>query len=314
MPEQTAILLPVYNDQASLRILLEEIAKAGPDISASHVFIVNDGSTENDWALTQHPFPIQIIHLVRNLGHQRAIAIGLSHIAARGDINHVIVMDSDGEDRPSDIPALLAESRLKNRIIFASRRNRSNGLAFMMWYRLFRFSFYWLTGHRISFGNFSCIPGAALGTLVHYPELWSHYSGTVIRSGLPFDSIPINRGRRYAGESRMSFTSLVWHGFGALSVFIEKISTRVAVASFLLMLLALFALGVILVTRLATDLAIPGWASTLGSSMLIILLVSFVLSLMSVFIFLSSQSYQKIVPARHYTDYILKTESARHES
>ena len=64
----------------------------------------------------------------------------------------------------------------------------------------------------------------------------------------------------------------------------------------------------ILIIKTTTTMAIPGWASTLGSSMIIILLISFIISLFSIFIYLSTQTQRKFIPAMHYHDYILQTE------
>ena len=48
------------------------------------------------------------MRLAVNLGLERAIAVGLSLVAERSDIDAVLVMDCDGEDRPADITALVA--------------------------------------------------------------------------------------------------------------------------------------------------------------------------------------------------------------
>jgi polyisoprenyl-phosphate glycosyltransferase len=46
-----------------------------------------------------------VIKLKRNVGHQRAIAIGLNYVADHHpDIACTVVMDSDGEDTPSIYP------------------------------------------------------------------------------------------------------------------------------------------------------------------------------------------------------------------
>ena len=49
-----------------------------------------------------------IIRLRRNVGHQRAIAVGLGFVADElQDADRIVVMDSDGEDLPATIHALL---------------------------------------------------------------------------------------------------------------------------------------------------------------------------------------------------------------
>lgn len=311
---ELTILLPYFNEADSLQRLLADIDATIPAEMAARILLVNDGSTEPLPTRLPTRIPIDCIHLVRNLGHQKAIAVGLSYIHRHIPTDHVLVMDSDGEDIPADIIKLVgAQRQYADKLIFSTRGKRGNGLRFKMGYFVYRLAFRWLTGRKMSFGNFSCLPVSQLSRLIYYPELWSHYPGTVIRSGLPYHTIALDRGRRYAGESKMSFTQLVLHGLGAMSVFLEKIITRLAIGSFLLMCLALVSIAGIFVTRFATNLAIPGWASTLSSSMLIILLVSFLISLMAVFFYLASQTQQKIIPAVHYQDYILAHEKLNHE-
>jgi len=107
----------------------------------------------------------------------------------------------------------------------------------------------------------------------------------------------------------MNFTALLLHGFGSLTVFLEIIITRVAILSFLLMFISAASIVCIFLIKTFSNLAIPGWASTLGSSMFIILLMSFIISLIAIFIYLSTQSQKKFIPALHYKDYILNTET-----
>ena len=47
------------------------------------------------------------LYLRRNVGDQRAIAVGLMHLAAAHDAANVVVMDSDGEDKPESAGELL---------------------------------------------------------------------------------------------------------------------------------------------------------------------------------------------------------------
>lgn len=311
MPVSLSILMPVYNDEISMRIVLSDIEKElQTHLKYLKVFIVNDGSADWFFENTNSNFPIEVIHLVRNLGHQRAIATGLSFIKENYPGTNVIVMDSDGEDRVADINKLLATNeKWPVEIVFAARKSRANGRSFRLFYLLYKMSFYLLTGKKISFGNFAFIPFNALSKLVYYNEIWNNFPGGVMKSGLPYSFRPIQRGNRYAGKSQMNFTALLLHGLGAISVFLEIIITRIAIISFLLMLFAIAAIVSIVIIKLTTTLAIPGWASTFSSSMLIILLISFLISLIAIFIYLATQSQHKIIPALHYRDYILRTET-----
>ena len=164
---------------------------------------------------------VQIVRLYRNLGHQRAIAIGLSYIAKEVSCEKVIVMDADGEDAPKDINALVAASEQSpDRIVFAQRTKRQESFTFRFFYGIYKFIFRQLTGKVITFGNFSLIPQRRLQNLVRVSEIWNNFPGGIIRSRIPYVAIPTERGKRLAGESKMNFVSLVLHGLSTISVLI----------------------------------------------------------------------------------------------
>ena len=108
MTKTIAIVTPVLDDWRSFAALLGDISHqfTGAGL-AFRVYAVDDGSLAVfDPASVVLPadsciVSIEVIRLTVNLGHQRAIAVGLCTIADAGDIDGVLVMDSDGEDRPA---------------------------------------------------------------------------------------------------------------------------------------------------------------------------------------------------------------------
>ena len=118
------ILIPTFNDWESATLLLRGLdAVLRANVIAAEILLVNDGSTEPPPKLTATAGGLSILHLRRNLGHQRAIATGLVHVHQNIACDAVIVMDGDGEDKPEDIPRLLAESAAASgqAVIFAAR-------------------------------------------------------------------------------------------------------------------------------------------------------------------------------------------------
>src|SRR5262249_50615331 len=110
---------------------------------------------------------VQILELRRNLGHQRAIAIGLAYIHANEPCEAVIVMDGDGEDAPRDVPALIETYRKHggHKVVFARRSQRSEPLTFRAFYAMYRVLYKLMTGHEINVGNFSILPFEAVDRL-----------------------------------------------------------------------------------------------------------------------------------------------------
>jgi hypothetical protein len=310
--QHTIILCPLYNDEISFNIFAAEIEKQLNEISDEKFsfLIVNDGTHE---LKLQSKLPIIIIHLNRNIGHQKAIALGLAYAHHHLTFNQIIVMDCDGEDKPEDVVVLLDKARTDSRIIVAKRIRRQEGTTFQFFYRIYKLMFFILTGKRISFGNFMLLPKKAGDKIVHYSEIWNHLAGTIIKSKIPCISIETHRGKRYEGNSKMNFTDLLLHGLGAIGVFIEIIASRLLIFSLLMIAISVIAILIILFIKLFTVRAIPGWATTALSSMLIVLLQSFLLSLFTIFLYLSFQSQRKFIPALHFMDYVQSVEILSNE-
>lgn len=276
-------LTPVYNDWDSFKILIQKMESlyfSEPKTVIFQIIAVNDGSSEE---LTQEHFtkiPFSIINLKKNVGHQRAIAIGLQYINDQfTDFDYVIVLDSDGEDRPEDIISLIEKCNALNdrKIIFAQRKKRQESLLFKTGYFFYKQFFYFLTKQKINFGNFSCIPSLLLKKIVIQENLWNHYSGSIIQSKIPFDKVLLDRGKRYAGESKMNFTNLILHGLSSIAVYFDVLSIRILKFTFIGVFVCICSVLVVLYFKFFTDLSIPGWASNL-----ILLIFSLILQLSSV--------------------------------
>ena len=304
MAKTIAIVTPVLDDWASFAELTTEISDrfTGSDV-VFHIYAVDDGSAAPfDAADVVLPTgscvaSIEVILLATNLGHQRAIAIGLCSIADRNEIDAVVVMDSDGQDRPVDISALLAASaRHPRHVVFAGRAQRPESRVFRLWYRLYKLLFHVLTGQAIDFGNYCLMPVAAVRRLVHMPELWNNLAASVMRSRLPYMSVPTVRGSRCAGRSQMNFVALMVHGLSALSVYTDKIFVRVLLTAGLVAGLAGLAIVSVAAIRLSTDLAVPGWATTAVGDLLIVLLQILVIVIAASLTVLAGRSNRPIVP------------------
>lgn len=306
MTNHTIILIPVYNDGDSLNMLLAELQDKLTVFSDQKItcLVVDDGSTDHLHIKPVSAISVQVLHLQRNIGHQKAIAVGLAYIKENILCDKVLVMDADGEDRPEDAVALIKSSAdHSDKIIFAQRKSRQEGKGFRFFYRLYKIAFRVLTGKKIAFGNFMLIPKELLDKAVYYSEIWNHIAAGIVKTELPYTAIITDRGKRYSGKSKMNFHSLFLHGLGAIAVFIEVIASRLLIVSLILITISVLAILSLFGIKAFTDFAIPGWTSTVASAMLIILLQSFLLSLFTIFLYLSSQSQRKFIPAHHYKDY-----------
>lgn len=103
-----SIVVPVYNEEESLRALCGELADVASDVPFElQVIFVDDGSTDRSWdvirsLVDQWPWA-EAIRLRRNFGKAAALSAGFRQ--ARGDF--VATMDADLQDDPHEIPRLL---------------------------------------------------------------------------------------------------------------------------------------------------------------------------------------------------------------
>jgi len=308
------ICIPAYNDWESVTVLLEkldlEIAMLDGSVS---ILIVDDGSTENPPdKLSKAPLhidKIEIIQLRRNLGHQRAIAMGLSYIYANYECQAVLIMDGDGEDDPKDVHTLIDHCcrRKLCKIIFAKRSKRSDGQIFKFGYISYKIVHYLLTGIKVEVGNFSIIPYQMLNRLMGVSEIWNHYAASVFHARLPLEMVPIPRGERIAGKSRMNYTSLIVHGMSAISVFGETVAVRLLCVVSLLMLFTIGGLVTSVLIRFCTDLVIPGWATNLTGILGIVMLNLLLLAIFSVLMMLNSRDRLSFLPIRDWQYFIEKS-------
>ena len=307
------IIAPCYNDWSCIPYLYRDIQVAFDQLNAPfRLVIIDDHSkTSVPKSFFEKMPALEVIRLHRNLGHQKAIAIGLSYIAQEPIQNDVIVMDSDGEDRPQDIGSLIQKSKNHpDTIIFAERRKRSESTMFKFLYFFYKLAYKMLSGHIIRFGNFVLIPASKVRDLTYVSEIWNHFPGGIIRSKNPYDLVPIDRGTRYEGQSKMNFISLIQHGISSITVNIDFVSVRLLIFSFLLMLVSIFFIFGILWIKFFTSFAIPGWASSVVIGLIIIVLQAFSFSLLLSFIVLNNRTQLTFIPAIHYQDFIKEVDTS----
>jgi len=300
-----AIVIPVFNDWECLKKLLEQIGQQSGRNTNFSIYVINDGSTVHfDRSKFENFQRLHVIHLTRNVGHQKAIAIGLSHIAKNVSCDAVIVMDADGEDKPEDIHHLIEAFQRQDTLIFARRHKRHETVLFKLCYFFYKILFMVLVGNPISFGNFCIIPFRSLKKLVHVTEIWNHFPGGVIRSKIPYASIPLDRGKRITGKSRMNFVSLIIHGISSLTAHLDVAVVRLLLFFGTLILAATICGVVVIILRFYTDLAIPGWATytALGLVMIMLMATFIILNLtMTVLLYRTNRLF---IPAIHYAQYI----------
>jgi polyisoprenyl-phosphate glycosyltransferase len=300
------LVTPVYNDWLCLEKLTAEVFKT-PQLQeySIQILAVNDCSTviPSSRLLETISPKVEILDLLVNVGHQRAILVGLCYALEHyRACDYIVVMDSDGEDNPHDIPRLIAlcQQLEDQKVIFAKRSKRSEPLVFRIMYQWYKLSFRMLTGDSISFGNFSVIPRYVLERICHDPNFWNHYSSAMLKSRIPLDFVPSERSKRYFGHSNMNFNSLVIHGLSSISVYMECITVRILKVSLLVFFLLLLGFASVVYVKFFTDMAIPGWATYIFGFLFNALITVTVFNLLIILMQLNSRNKPIEMPFKFY--------------
>ena len=260
-------------------------------------FVVVEDTAGNDVEVASL-VPIDDVTVITppfNLGHQRGLVYGLRMTSSSiGDSDLVVTMDADGEDRPSDLPRLLApligSPDRQNLLCIARRTEREESAKFKILYFFFRIMFRTLTGVTVRSGNYAAYRGWLARRMLLHPSFDICYSSSLVSLDMTVVPVPCARGHRYAGQSRMSLLRLFIHGIRMLVPFTDRIAVRA-----LSLFAGMFGIGVILsvvviIIRLATSSPIPGWAVAGLVGLLILSLVSLGNFLVLFAVFSHSQS------------------------
>ena len=308
-----AILTAAYNDWLSFAHLLPLLDNTLDSLGAKgRVVVVDDGSVDFEGKNMVAECSLKAIKSVDGLvlgdnqGNQRAVAIGLAHVAEHVACDYLVLMDSDHEDKPEYIPRLLEACREggDRKIVFAERTKRSEGLLFTFFYRLYQWIYKAFTGHNIAVGNFSVIPGHLVRRLSYVGELWNHIPASIMRSGIPFDIIPSERGKRRFGKSSMNLVRLVVHAFSAFTVFADVFAVRLILWTLGLAFLLVPGSMVLVGFKFGAGVAALSWLLQILGLLLVVLIQILGISVILLFLALSMRLKPPMIPAHDYGKFI----------
>ena len=227
------ILIPVYNDRESLKLLIENINTEIKDLNSEiSLIVINDASSQqiiDEYPNIENFNSIEIINMKENRGHTRCIASGLKYIYEKKQFDYVIPMDGDGEDRPEEIKNFIELSKQAgDHSIIGERIKRSESLFFKLCYQFHKLLTLSFTGQSIKFGNYTCLSKTTVKKMLEEKATWNSFSGSLKKIETNLISTPSIRGKRYYGPSQMSFFNLLKHSLSIISVFRKTVLIRSA--------------------------------------------------------------------------------------
>ena len=235
------IIIPIYNDWKSLNKLLFQLNENFRNSKnfENEILIINDHSSEQINIKNNNLSSIKkisIINLNKNLGSQKAIAVGLFYLKDRAKNSFVTIMDGDGEDDPFQVNNMLEEAK-KNQefIITSNRKKRQESLAIQILYKIhliitFIFSHKW-----ISFGNFTTFSSKNISKILSNNNSWYAHSSSVLNN-CKIKRLYAKREKRYFDKSKVNLLALMEHALRVNAVFFQKIFLNSLLYSFIIFL------------------------------------------------------------------------------
>ncbi len=209
MNEKLSIVIPVYNEENSLKELFERIKEILKKTKLAYeVIFVDDGSNDNSLNVLLDLYEknqdlIKIIEFRRNFGKAAALQAGFNE--AEGDI--IITMDSDLQDLPEEIPKFLEKIEEGYDVISGWKYPRKDPLSKTFPSKIFNFITSIVSGIRLHDFNcgFKCYRSYTLKNLKLYGELHRYIPVILNSYGYKITEVKIKHKPRKYGKSKYGF-------------------------------------------------------------------------------------------------------------
>jgi polyisoprenyl-phosphate glycosyltransferase len=213
MPPTYSLVVPIFNDEAVIPVLLKRLDALIEAFDAdAEVIVVDDGSTDTGAivieAKARTDQRYRLIKLSRNFGHQIAITVGLDYAAGRA----VIVMDADLQDPPEVVLEMVAKWKEGYDVVSAERGSRQGESRFK---RATAHLFYRLMGRLgdvsapRNAGDFRLVDRRALDCFLAMPERDRFVRGMFAWIGFRQGTVTFDRPPRAAGTSKYSLRKMI---------------------------------------------------------------------------------------------------------
>ena len=212
--KKIAIICPLYNEEKSLLIFIEEIKKVEKKISDNYeldIVFSNNASTDRTLSMLEELSNkyknIYYYTLSKNFGYQNSLSFALKNTT--GDL--FIIIDSDGEDPPSMILDFLKKYEEGNDIVYGERVNRPEGFIIKKMRNLFYRVLKFFSDDEIilNMAEFSLFTNEVKEHLIEENSSFPFLRSAISRVGFDLKAIPYPRNERFAGKSNYNFYTML---------------------------------------------------------------------------------------------------------
>ncbi|WP_082827183.1 glycosyltransferase family 2 protein [Rhodanobacter thiooxydans] len=263
-----SIVIPCFNEEEVIEETHRRIsALAASQLAYEFEFVfIDDGSHDQTLRhlrnISTNDERIRVLVFSRNFGHQLAVTAGIDE--ACGDA--VVLMDSDLQDPPEVVPAMLEKWRDGYQVVYGVREDRPGEPRFKLWsaHLFYRFL------NRLSdtpipldTGDFRLMDRSVVDVLRSLTERDRFVRGLVSWVGFRQFALPYRRSQRFAGTTKYPLRKMIRFASDGIISFSTK-PLKVAMHAGICFA-GLACVGIIwaLLTRLFTNNWVPGWTATI---------------------------------------------------
>lgn len=269
-----SVVAPVYNEEGNLLKLYSRIREVLDGLGEPwELIFVNDGSRDRSlqemMELHAQDDRIRVINFARNFGHQTAVTAGMDFSSGAA----VILIDADLQDPPELIADMVEKWRKGYHVVYAVRAKREGESAFKVWTAKM---FYRMTNRitnidiPLDTGDFRLMDRRVVNAVNSLREHNRFIRGMTSWVGFRQTGVEYVRHAREFGSTKYTLRkmlNLAMDGITGFSYFPLQVAIYI---SFVLAMLAVLALPVVAILRLAaSDAFLEGQATTLSALLIL---------------------------------------------
>jgi len=269
--ELISLVIPVYNSEKLLPLLVDEIERELVGYNFQVVFI-NDSSRDNSLSvlkdLARTRSNIIVLDLTRNFGQHNAIMAGMKF--AQGDA--LVLMDDDLQHPPSEIRKLLSEMKKNDYDVVYGNYVVKKHNVFRNWGSKLNDRMATLLmkkPNKLYFCSFKAMRSFIAKEILHYAGAYPYIDGLIFRATDNIGSVSVDHRERKVGVSNYTFRKLVLLWFNMFTNFSILPLRMVTFFGFFMSLVSFVFAAYIFIERQSLTLIQQGWASIMVSIMLL---------------------------------------------
>jgi glycosyltransferase involved in cell wall biosynthesis len=262
-----SVVLPCLNEGLIIDELLKRLTKVLDYHykNSFEIIFVDDGSDDDSWKKIEKYHQsndlIKGIKFSRRFGHHIALTAGLRY--SKGDL--VVMMDSDLQDQPEEIPKLISKLTEGYDVVFGQRIKKQFGFFKIITSKIFMKLMNAIAGEKLLLDSnvFRVMSRRVVDHLNSFNEHERFLMGLISFVGFKQTGVEVEHGARFAGTTKYSFTRLLKLALNLMTSFSYaplRLAIKIGVGvGFLSLLMAIY----IFIRKVVWGFDIAGWASTM---------------------------------------------------